>query len=206
MTGTATSMGVLLDRVSEDLTDLVVPQHSPLLPATARAFAPGKMFRPRMTLGVAAAVGMPDPDAAVRAAAAIELLHMSSLIHDDLMDDSPTAGACRTIHVAASPAMRSRSGNLLLARAAGVAAELGPESARTFAQALEQLWEGQLMEPELASSTSAEPHLRYIALKTAALMEAAAAIGCSESGRHSRADARTGPFRARGRDGVSGGR
>ena len=182
MTGHATSMGVLLERVTEDLADLVVPRHSCLLPAAARVLAPGKLFRPRMTLGVAAALGMSDPDAALRAAAAIELLHMSSLIHDDLMDESPTRRGVPSIHVVASPATAIAVGNLLLARAAGVAAELGPQSARTFAYALEQLWEGQLMEPELASSTSAESHLRYIALKTAALMEAATAMGALSQG------------------------
>lgn len=182
MTGPATSMDVLLDRVSEDLTDLIVPEHSHLLPATARALAPGKMFRPRMTLGVAATLGMPNPEAAVRAAAAMELLHMSSLIHDDLMDDSPHRRGVPTIHAAASPAHAIAMGNLLLARAAAVAAELGEQSARIFAQALRQLWEGQLMEPELASSISVERHLQYIALKTAALMEAAAAMGALSQG------------------------
>jgi heptaprenyl diphosphate synthase len=73
-------------------------------------------------------------------------------------------------------------GNLLLARGAGIAAELGPESARAFAHALDQLWEGQLMEPELTSSTSVEPHLEYIGLKTAALAEAAAVMGALSQG------------------------
>ena len=125
MTGHATSMGVLLERVTEDLADLVVPRHSRLLPAAARVLAPGKLFRPRMTLGVAAALGMNDPDAAVHAAAAVELLHMSSLIHDDLMDESPTRRGVPSIHVAASPATAIAVGNLLLARAAGVAAATG---------------------------------------------------------------------------------
>jgi heptaprenyl diphosphate synthase len=172
MTRHAVPIESLLDRVTGDLADLIVPRHSCLLPAAARVLQPGKLFRPRMTLGVAAGLGMKNPDAAVRAATAVELLHMSSLIHDDLMDDSPHRRGVPTIHVAATPASAIAVGNLLLARAAGVAADLGPKAARTFARALEQLWEGQLMEPELASSTSSERHLQYIALKTAALMEA----------------------------------
>lgn len=182
MPGHAIGLDSLLDRVTERLADLVVPMHSSLLPAAAQVLRPGKMFRPRMTLGVAAAVGMADPDAAVKAAAAVELFHMSSLIHDDLMDDSPQRRGVPAIHVAASPASAIAVGNLLLARAAVVAADLGPQSALTFAHALEQLWEGQLMEPELASSTTAESHWRYIALKTAALMEAAAAMGALSQG------------------------
>jgi heptaprenyl diphosphate synthase len=182
MPGSAIAMDALLGQVTQTFADLVVPRHSQLLPAAARVLQPGKLFRPRMTLGVAAALGMSRPESAVRAAVAVELLHVSSLVHDDLMDDSPHRRGVPSIHVAASPASAIAVGNLLLARAAGVAAELGLESARVFADALERLWEGQLMEPELASSTSAEPHLRYIALKTAALMEAAAAMGALSQG------------------------
>lgn len=177
MIGHAVGMDALLERVIQDLTELAAPRHSSLLPPVAQALQPGKLFRPRLTLGVAAALGIGDPDAAVRAATAVELLHMSTLIHDDLMDDSPQRRGVPSIHVAASPATAVAMGNLLLARGAGIAAELGPESARAFAHALDQLWEGQLMEPELASSTSVAPHLEYIGLKTAALMEAAAAMG-----------------------------
>jgi geranylgeranyl pyrophosphate synthase len=182
MLGHAVAMDALLEHVTQSLAERVVPQHSRLLPAVARVLQPGKLFRPRLTLGVAAALGMSDPDAAVRAATAVELLHMSSLIHDDLMDDSPQRRGVPSIHVAASPASAVATGNLLLARGAGLAAELGPESARAFAHALEQLWEGQLMEPELGSSTSVEPHLQYIALKTGALMQAAAAMGALSQG------------------------
>jgi heptaprenyl diphosphate synthase len=177
MIGHAVAMDALLEQVTESLAELVVPRHSRLLPAVDRVLQPGKLFRPRLTLGVAAALGTSHPDTAVQAATAVELLHMSSLIHDDLMDDSPQRRGVPSIHVAASPATAIAVGNLLLARGAEVAAELGPESARTFAHALGQLWEGQLMESELASSTSVAPHLEYIALKTAALMEAAAAMG-----------------------------
>jgi geranylgeranyl pyrophosphate synthase len=177
-----TAMDDLLAQVTQSLAELVVPRHSHLPPAVARVLRPGKLFRPRLTLGVAAALGTNDPDAAVRAATAVELLHMSSLIHDDLMDDSPERRGVPSIHVAASPASAVAMGDLLLARGAGVAAELGPESARAFAHALDQLWEGQLMESELTSSTSVEPHLRYIGLKTAALMEAAAAMGALSQG------------------------
>jgi geranylgeranyl pyrophosphate synthase len=177
MTSRADATDALLARVSSELAELTVPQHSASMPAAARVLRPGKMFRPRMTLGVAAALGLSRPDAAVRAAAAVELLHMSSLIHDDLMDDSPQRRGVPSLHVAASPAAAIAMGNLLVARAAGVAAELGPDCATVFSQAMEQLWEGQLAEPGLIDSTSAETHLRYIALKTAALVEAATAMG-----------------------------
>jgi heptaprenyl diphosphate synthase len=182
MIGYAVAMDAMLEQVTQGLADLVVPRHSCLLPAAARVLQPGKLFRPRLALGVAAGLGMSHPAAAIQAATVVELLHVSSLIHDDLMDDSPQRRGVPAIHVAASPASAIAMGNLLLARAARVAAELGPESARTFARALEQLWEGQLMEPELAASPSAERHLQYIALKTAALMEAAAALGALSQG------------------------
>lgn len=178
----AVPVETLLDRVANNLASQIIPRHSRLLPAAAEVLRPGKMFRPRMTLGIATSLGMSDPDAAVQAATAVELLHMSSLVHDDLMDSSPHRRGVPSLHIAASPAAAIAVGNLLLARAAGIAADLGPQCARVFARALDQLWEGQLMEPELVGSTSAGPHLQYIALKTAALMEAAAALGALSQG------------------------
>jgi heptaprenyl diphosphate synthase len=161
-----------MSRVVQQLSELVVPRHSTLRPDVARALAPGKLFRPQLALRVATALGMPAPEAALRAAVAVELLHMSSLIHDDLMDDSPQRRGVPAVHATADSSTAIAIGNLLLARATSVAAGLGPACARTFARALESLWEGQLMEPELASSNSRAAHLQYIGLKTAALMAA----------------------------------
>lgn len=175
-------MEPLLTRVVEHLSALVAPLHSTLKAEVSQALAPGKLFRPRLALGVAAALGMPAREAAIRAAVAVELLHMSSLIHDDLMDGSPQRRGVPAVHVAASPATAIAIGNLLLARAASVAASLGPASARTFARALECLWEGQLMEPELALSGSRSVHLRYIAMKTAALIAASAELAALSQG------------------------
>ena len=62
------------------------------------------------------------------------------------------------------------------------------------------------MEPELASSTSAETHLRYIALKTAALMEAATAMGALSQAASAEQTTHLARFGHDGRDGVSDGR
>ena len=187
----------LLDRVVHDVSSLVHPRHSALHPAAARALEPGKLFRPRLTLQVAALLGLPDAGAAVDAAAAIELLHMSSLVHDDLMDDSPQRRGVPAIHAAVDPATAIAVGNLLLARGAALAAGLGAECARAFAGAVESLWEGQLMETALNQRYSLDDHLQYIALKTAALMAATTELGALSQG----ADAEmAGSFRAFGHE------
>ncbi len=165
-------MELLLDRVVQQLGELVVPRHSALRPDVARALAPGKLFRPQLALRVAATLGLRAPEAAQQAAVAIELLHMSSLIHDDLMDDSPQRRGVPAVHATADASTAIAIGNLLLARATSVAARLGPACARTFAGALESLWEGQLMEPGLPATSSRATHVQYIAMKTAALMAA----------------------------------
>jgi hypothetical protein len=53
MLGHAVAMDALLEQVTKSLAERVVPQHSRLLPAVARVLQPGKLFRPRLALGVA---------------------------------------------------------------------------------------------------------------------------------------------------------
>lgn len=122
------------------------------------------------------ALGLPHPDAAVQAAVAVELLHMSSLIHDDLMDNSPQRRGVASIHVTAGAPTAIAMGNLLLARGTSVAAGLGSACARVYTEALQALWEGQLMELTAVCAESRSSHLQYIALKTGALMSATAQI------------------------------
>jgi heptaprenyl diphosphate synthase len=177
---------LLLNRVVQRLGELVVPRHSILGPDVAQALAPGKLFRPQLALRVSDALGLPEPVAASEAAVAVELLHMSSLVHDDVMDDAPQRRGVPTVHTVADPATAIAIGNLLLARAASVAASLGVACTRTFAGALECLWEGQLMESAVRERNSRSNHGRYIALKTAALMAAT----CEMAALSQRADER----------------
>src|SRR5262245_14256481 len=89
-----------------------------LLPLLTR---PGKRLRPRLVLEVAGAGPEPDPSAASEYATAVELMHLSSLIHDDLMDRASTRGGRPTLHTSAGVSAAVMGGDWLVS-AAGVLA------------------------------------------------------------------------------------
>nr|MBA3396688.1 polyprenyl synthetase family protein [Deltaproteobacteria bacterium] len=94
------------------------------------ATGPGKRLRPAVVLAAAEACGG-SRDAALPAAAAIEMLHAYTLVHDDLpaMDDDDERRGRPTVHVAFGEAIAILAGDGLLTQAFGTLAELGPRAA-----------------------------------------------------------------------------
>lgn len=150
------------------------------------ALGPGKRLRPALTVAACIAVGG-DIDRALPAAAAVEMLHAYTLVHDDLpaMDDDDERRGRPTVHVAFGEAIAILAGDGLLTAAFGALAELGPHAADAVdvlarRSGAHQLIAGQAMDLALATSdasadfdTLAEVHWR----KTGALFSAAAELG-----------------------------
>jgi len=116
---------------------LAVPDDDPGRLAAAMRYAacgPGKRLRPALTLAACEAVGGAR-DAALPAAAAIEMLHAYTLVHDDLpaMDDDVERRGRPTVHVAYGEAIAILAGDGLLTAAFGALAELGPRAADAVA-------------------------------------------------------------------------
>jgi geranylgeranyl diphosphate synthase type I len=147
----------------------------------------GKALRPALTLLAAEAVGA-SPARALAAAAAIELVHNHSLLHDDVMDGDPTRRhrptAWRVFGV--SPAIQA--GDALLALAFDVLADSSrpnagrPEAvrgARMLNSAVQAIVDGQLIDLELEGREDVDMAecLRMVTAKTGALMACACAIG-----------------------------
>ncbi|MCW5808664.1 MAG: polyprenyl synthetase family protein, partial [Deltaproteobacteria bacterium] len=100
------------------------------------ALGPGKRLRPAIVLAAARACGLGDDrTAAAPAAAAIEMLHAYTLVHDDLpaMDDDDERRGRPTVHVAFGEAIAILAGDGLLTAAFGALAELGPRAADAVA-------------------------------------------------------------------------
>jgi geranylgeranyl pyrophosphate synthase len=149
---------------------------------------PGKRLRPALTLAACAAVGA-DRSRALPAAAAVELLHAYTLVHDDLpcMDDDDERRGRPTVHIAFGEATAVLAGDALLTAAFGALAELGP-SAAAAVQVLAQragaaeLLAGQAMDLALAEARAGAP-LSFDELealhagKTGALFSAAVELG-----------------------------
>ena len=144
--------------------------------------AGGKRLRPMLVFlcaGLARTSGA-DGDPRVRAATAVELLHMATLVHDDVLDRAALRRGRPTVVESAGRAAAVATGDLLLARAF---AELGltgdPDAVRALSAASSALVRGELMQRVDAWSDSVTPerYLERCELKTARLFEAACRLG-----------------------------
>jgi geranylgeranyl pyrophosphate synthase len=146
-------------------------------PATATLAAGGKRLRPLLVLLCAGAEG---GKAAVRAAAAIELVHMATLVHDDVLDAAPLRRGQPTVVARSGRASAVAVGDLLFSRAFALLAEhADTREVALLARASVSLARGELMQRRDAFDTgiSAERYFERCRLKTATLFECACLIG-----------------------------
>jgi geranylgeranyl pyrophosphate synthase len=139
--------------------------------------AGGKRLRPLLVLLCAGAEGGEE---AVQAAAAIELVHMATLVHDDVLDDAPLRRGRPTIAASSGRARATAVGDLLFARAFALLGEHGNARAiALLAAASVSLADGELAQRQDAfdTSISEQRYLERCRLKTATLFECACLIG-----------------------------
>ena len=158
------------------------------------ATSPGKRLRPAVLIAAAEACGGTRAQA-MPAAAAIEMLHAYTLVHDDLpaMDDDDERRGRPTVHVAFGEAIAILAGDGLLTAAFGALAELGPNagaavSALALRAGARELLGGQAIDltENMTALDGAGPTLarveRLHAAKTGALFAAAAELGAIAAG------------------------
>jgi geranylgeranyl pyrophosphate synthase len=179
--------------VEERLTALV-RGHGEVLAADAAAtlVAGGKRLRPMLVL---LSAGPGAGEAAIRAATAIELVHMATLVHDDVIDAAPLRRGRPTVVARSGRARAVSVGDLLFSRAF---AELGVDGGEGQVELMSRtsvaLALGELAQRRDAFDTaiSAERYLRRCELKTARLFQCACLIGRLGSGGE-KAAAKPGP-------------
>ena len=150
--------------------------------------AGGKRVRPAFALA-AAATGLGDPASANRAdvvsdevvlgAVSVELVHLGSLYHDDVMDEATTRRTVESVNAKWGNLQAILAGDFLLARASEIAASLGTEVAGLLAATIGRLCEGQVRELRdtyNVDRTEAD-YLSSIEGKTASLFASACRIG-----------------------------
>ena len=174
-----------LSRV-EDALRLSVEAPDPFLTEVAShlIMAGGKRLRPALALAAGYAAG---PEASGRAASsdcvmgavAVELVHLGSLYHDDVMDEALTRRGVESVNARWGNLVAILAGDFLLARASEIAASLGTEIAGLLAATISELCEGQVRELSQVFNVtrSEEAYLEAIQGKTAALMSASCRIG-----------------------------
>jgi heptaprenyl diphosphate synthase len=145
--------------------------------------AGGKRFRPMMVL-LTAMLGDVDAPGVVPAAVVVELTHLATLYHDDVMDEAPVRRGVESANSRWGNTVAILSGDFLLARASALLADLGPEFVRIQAHTFERLALGQMREtmgPAEGEDAIAH-HLEVLAGKTGSLIAAAGRYGAMTAG------------------------
>jgi geranylgeranyl pyrophosphate synthase len=146
--------------------------------------AGGKRLRPVLTL-LSAPPERRTEDAVAAAAAAVELIHMASLVHDDVLDAAPLRRGARTVWATRGSSIATAAGDYLYARAFAELASTGdPVAVRMLASACVDLARGESMQEAQTrrADTSIEASLERCRMKTGRLFAAACALGARLGG------------------------
>ncbi len=140
----------------------------------------GKQLRPLLSLMMARACSLSTslPDASIRYAAASELLHNATLLHDDVADDSEQRRGAPTIMSLMGPSVSVLLGDFWLVKAVELVLDASDGNMRVirlFSKTLSDLAEGEMLQLQKAQNgdTDKEDYLKIIYNKTASLFEAA---------------------------------
>jgi heptaprenyl diphosphate synthase len=168
----------------EGLLHTSVASADPLLATAARHLldAGGKRFRPLLVALAAQFGDAADPNVA-RAGVVVELTHLATLYHDDVMDEAPVRRGAQSANSRWGNSIAILTGDYLFAQAADVAASLGPEAVHIQARTFARLVHGQIA--ETVGPRDGDPvahHLKVIADKTGSLIGTAARFGAIFSG------------------------
>ncbi|MCB1267930.1 MAG: polyprenyl synthetase family protein [Microthrixaceae bacterium] len=181
--GVMPSMADDLARVEAELGDAVRSGDEYLTEISSHLIAAGgKRVRPGFCIASAATaltVDAPASAAAVTGGVAVELVHLGSLYHDDVMDEATMRRTVESVNARWGNLKAILAGDFLLARASELAAGLGVEVAGLLAATIGRLCEGQVLELRHAydRGRTEESYLRSIDGKTASLLASSCRIG-----------------------------
>ena len=153
--------------------------------ATHLIGAGGKRLRPLLALCAGYAGGnRPATEDMVTGAVAVELVHLGSLYHDDVIDEASTRRGVASVNARWSNIVAILAGDFLLARASELAASLGVEVAGILASTIGELCKGQVLELQRLFDVTRDEasYLGSIEGKTAALMATSCRIGAIVGG------------------------
>jgi heptaprenyl diphosphate synthase len=146
--------------------------------------AGGKRFRPLFTV-LSAHVG-PDPESrdVTVAGAVIEMVHLATLYHDDVMDEAQVRRGAPSANARWGNNIAILAGDYLFATASRLVAELGPDAVRIIAETFALLVTGQMRETKgtPADGDAIAHYLKVIGEKTACLIAAAGRFGGTYAG------------------------
>lgn len=145
--------------------------------------AGGKRFRPLLVM-LASQFGDPYAPGVVPAAVVVELTHLATLYHDDVMDEAEVRRGVDSANARWGNSVAVLTGDFLFARASHILADLGPEAVRIQAEAFERLVTGQILETAgpRDGRDPVEHYLDVIGGKTGSLIAVSGRFGAMTSG------------------------
>ncbi len=164
-----------------------VESEAPFVTKAARHLmeAGGKRFRPLLCfLAAEAGPDAGEPDQVLTAACVVELTHLASLYHDDVMDEAALRRGAASANARWDNLVAILTGDFLFAKSSELTADLGPDAVRIQAQTFSRLVEGQILEtlgPD-AEDDPLEHYLRVVAGKTGSLIATSARYGAMFGG------------------------
>ena len=151
--------------------------------ASHLAKAGGKRFRPMFAILAAQFGPRPDASEVITAATVVEMIHLATLYHDDVMDEAPMRRGAQSANARWSNSIAILSGDYLFARASRLVSTLGPDPVRIIAETFAELVTGQMRETIGARDVDPIDHyLKVVWEKTGSLIAAAGRFGAMTSG------------------------
>ncbi|MFF3940765.1 polyprenyl synthetase family protein [Streptomyces phaeofaciens] len=145
--------------------------------------AGGKRFRPLLVM-LAARFGDRYAPGVVPSAVVVELTHLATLYHDDVMDEAAVRRGVPSANARWGNSLAVLTGDFLFARASHILADLGPEAVRVQAEAFERLVTGQILETAgpVDGRDPVEHYLDVLGGKTGSLVAVSCRFGAMMSG------------------------
>ena len=173
-----------MEEVEAELESAIVSEAAFVTDAARHLLhAGGKRFRPLLVL-LTAEAGDPDADGVLTAACVVELTHLASLYHDDVMDEAVLRRGAESANARWDNLVAILTGDFLFSKSSELTAELGDDAVRVQARTFTRLVEGQILET-LGPGDDEDPlehYLRVVAGKTGALIATSARYGARFGG------------------------
>jgi len=173
-------LDVTRSRVEEELRRSVSGENPFLTEVAGHLItAGGARWRPTLAVAAALAGGAAATHEVIRGACSVELVHLGTLYHDDVIDEATTRRQVQSVNARWGNNVAILGGDFLLARASEIAASLGTEVAALLAATIGRLCEGEISELQTAFAVGRpeDAYFGSIADKTSSLFSAACRIG-----------------------------
>jgi heptaprenyl diphosphate synthase len=145
--------------------------------------AGGKRFRPLLVV-LSSEFGDPDSTTVVPSALVVELTHLATLYHDDVMDEADLRRGAQSANARWTNSIAILTGDFLFAQASAIVADLGPDAVRIQARTFSRLVQGQIRETvgPRVDEDALSHYLSVVADKTGSLIATSARFGARLSG------------------------